>query len=273
MTMDLRASPERSVAALLASALEDRPFWTSLARARSDLHVREEASARAVELYRLTGGIIPGRLQIEDEQPLDHAIGILREIADAWAMSSVEWSEAEARELRVPTRDNIELLARLYDVDVWVRGRGIALDLSCVDVRRGVPTGQSPPDEFSSPDLAGRFISSVETYRQVLDLRRSQEGVAILKGDQFRRAACAEIGQGRAWVVWTRTHLPSSVEPVALAMHFIAQATFVVAAISSADTDLFPTFKYLRKLLEKTDANEWLVEQGVELPDVLGDPS
>jgi hypothetical protein len=49
-------------------------------------------------------------------------------------------------------------------------------------------------------------------------------------------------------------------------MQFIAQAIFVIAASPTAGVDPLPSFEYLRALLGRTDADHWLVEQGVELP-------
>ena len=257
---------ERALAALLTTSLEDRDWWASVEAEECDAGVRGEAARRAVELYRTTGRLIAPRLTVDVEEPVDHAIGALREIADAWAMRSVLWTPSD-QDLRIPTRRVIELFVRLYDLDEWARGLGHPLDLD----ERGIPeevwSRGAPEAEISANDLAARFVTAVSTYMEVLGLRESGEWRGLLRSDEFRRAACLEIGQGRAWLVWTRSHLSSEVEPVALGMLFVAQASYVIGCEPKVREELFPTPEYLRALLAKTDADEWLRDQAAELPD------
>lgn len=265
-------APEHELAALLASSLEDRAWWTLLQMDDAGDGFREEAARRAVEVYRTTAPLIGPRLAFEAEEPYDHAIGVLRMVADAWAMRSQRWTASELEGLRIPTRDVIELFVRLYDLDEWARSLGRSLDLGAPGVPEEAWPVQVREAEVSADDLAARFVTAASAYGQVLDLRESAVGREQLRSDEFRRAACAEIGQGRAWLVWARAHVSTDGELVALGMLFISQAVFVACCDPQPEERLFPTSGFLRALLAKTDARGWLVDHGAELPDWLTDP-
>jgi len=262
--------PERTVAALLASSLRDREWWDALEADDAGVERREEAARRAAALYRATAPLIPPRLEVDEAEPFDHAIGCLREIADTWAMRSIAWTDEERDALGVPTHRAIQLFVRLHDVDAWARGMGYALDLGDPNIPEEVWSDRREESDVSPADLARRCVDALATYEQVLGLRESEEGRELLQSEDFRRATCSEIAQGRAWVVWTRGHLASEVEPVALVMLAVAQGSFLLGCTPDDKAEVFPTLEYLRMLLAKTDANDWLLEQGAELPDWLG---
>lgn len=157
---------------------------------------------------------------------------------------------------------HIQLFVRLYDVDAWARGMGYALDLGDPNVPEEVWSDRREESDVSPADLARRCVDALANYEQVLGLRESEEGRELLQTEDFRRATCSEIAQGRAWVVWTRGHLASEVEPVALVMLAVAQGSFVLGCMPDDAAEVFPTLEYVRMLLAKTDANEWLLEQG-----------
>lgn len=256
---------EREVAEWLASLINDTRLWASIEDGAAS-EPAEETALRAVEIYRGTAPLIEARLAVVDEETYDRAIGGLRMIADTCALRSASWTMEELAQLRIPTRGLIELFMRLYGVDRWAAALGHPLRLGEDHVPEEAWPTDAEPSELTADDLAGRFITAASAHDQVLELRESQQGRELLQSVAFRRAACVEISQGRAWLQWTRGHLSSALETVALGMWLISQASYVACRDPVPGEDLFPSHGFLRALLAKTDADEWLRERNLELP-------
>lgn len=255
-------------ARLLAESLADEEWWEAAATFPSDADWQTETAARAVELYRVTSRFVRERLDADEITPVDHAAGVLRGVADTCAMLSQTWTAEVRDELHVPTRPLTELVVRLYDLDEWAQALGCPLTLAD---DKGVPDEAWPEGEvfadMTQDYLVEQFAARAATYANMLDLRADPGDANELREHQdLREGACLEISWSRACMIWIRSHLPTELESIGIAMLFIAQAFFVMSREANSDEPLFPSKDYLRSLLERTDAHVWLYEQGAELP-------
>jgi len=256
---------EGNLARLLAETFRDDGLWRDLATA--DDTVSAMLAARAVTLYR---GIWPvmDASRDADATPLYHAVAVIREVADAAAISAYPWTESERAEFNVwvPTRAIIELQARLYDVGEWVAEFGESLDLR----HQGVPeeAWNDEPDRLDNPGatLAENVATTLTTYGMIVEAREIAR--QVIATEEAHRWASALVSGARGSLLYGRGRLPPEAEPALVAQLYAAEAIFVASREVDDPTDLFPSLDFIRWLLEP-EAVEWLVEEGADLPDWL----
>jgi hypothetical protein len=264
--------PGPSVAALLAQTLADDDWWAVFAALEDEEDWRDAMAFRALELYRLTAPFIRARGCVAGKaDPVDNAVGVLREIADACALQSYRWTPDERATLRIPTRAALESSIRLSGVDSWVRGLGHELALA----QPGGPAEAwpiAPPNsEESAPnDLARRFGDAALLYGVVMEARAAPDGWHVLRAEVFRRGACQEVGVARGWLLWTTGYLGADALPLAHAMLLMGQMFFVASRDATFAEELFPSDAFLRELLASTGGAAWLTDHGCAPPEWLG---
>jgi hypothetical protein len=266
-----RAPSEVALATLLSDVLADHGWWAEFAASSPRRSHARVLANRAVDLYRTTGRFIETRLDAAVE-PVDRAVGVLREIADGAALRSNAWAVEFDGDIRLPDRPLIELMIRIDDVDDWAARFGRDLPLSH---HEGVPDDVWPSEspgglDFGPDDFLDAWAVLPETFGAVVD-RRNEIAAATESEhlDSFREAAATLIYETRNWLRWVRGNLPAEAEVLAVAAVFMAQGTFVAAWDASTTEGLFPSAAYLSELLHRSDALDWLNEHGRSTPDWL----
>jgi hypothetical protein len=266
-----RDGPDTGVAALLAQMLGDDDWWLRFASGLDDEDWRDAMAGQALDLYRRTAPFVRWRAGVVGQsEPIDKAVAVLREIADACALQSYRWTWDERMTLRIPTRAALVSSTRLSGVDIWVRGLGYPLELG----KPGAPAEAWPiapsDSEAGAPqDLATRFCEAALLYEVVVRARAAAHGWQVLRADVFRRGACQEVGVARGWLLWTTGYLEAEALPVAHAMLLMAQMFFVASRDEAFAEELFPGEAFLREFLAATGGADWLSDQKALLPGWL----
>lgn len=255
---------EASLANLLSQVLGDDSWWMKFAAVSDDEQWRVALADRALDLYGRTSPVIESRVT-KEVAAIDYGIAILREIADSAAMRSCPVTLS----VPIPTRAVIELEVRLYEVDDWAARLGWPIDLR----ESGVPE-EAWPVEAGNPDLTSsdfvtEFLSAVEVYERVMEVRNSPGASEALGSDGAREGAWEMIHAARSWFVWSRGQVDSGVMTVAGAMVYMAQAVFIASRERTVHDTLFPTKEFLRTLLHGWGGHEWLVGHGSGLAEWL----
>ena len=203
-------------------------------------------------------------------EPVDNAVGLLRELADACALHSYDWSPEERATLRIPTRAALESNARLYGVDSWVTGLGHPLELAAAGHAGG---GLAHRPRRLGANLGARPGRALQRGRGPLRRRaggphgRARMARAAGRGVPQRRVP--EVAVARGWLLWTTGFLGPEALPVAHAKLLMAQMFFVASRDATFEEVLFPSEEFLQQLLGATGATAWLQEHGATLPEWL----
>jgi hypothetical protein len=287
---------EQTLARLLAQTIAG-DCWEALASDPKDQASRDAMAARALRLYH---EITPAsEAWLDDEtDAIEAALMPLRALADSYAILSRPWSDEERRRLPViPTRGAIEWMIRSFDVDEWAANLGSPLHLTGASAIFEEPPHNEPQGPYAPGEaeetLASMFMSAMNGFKTIHDLWQlydteipgldsinkeeipglpaSATGRDLLRSDPVRDAACREIAAARGNIVWTRTYVGLEAEAVAIAQFWTAQGCFVATHERRNDSPLFPSFEFLRALIDVTNAREWLDDHNAELPEWLVD--
>jgi hypothetical protein len=268
-----RARPDESaatpgVATLLTQMLGADEWWANFASQPDDDDWRDVMAAHALDLYRQTATHMRARIDVAaHSEPIDSAIEVLREMADACALLSYPWTETELANLRVPNRAAIEQTVRTEGLDEWVTGLGYILELrSSGGVGKWWPpaTGQE-----ADAELAARFAEAVHLDGIVLEARATPRGWDVLRAEMFRRGACRHVAVARNWLLWARRRSSPEAIHVAYATLLMSQMFFVASRDADFVEELFPSQKFVRELLSASGGGRWLRGHGIS-PNGLG---
>jgi hypothetical protein len=260
---------EVTVASLLASVLRREQLWQQLEAASRSRRDRDQLAVAAAEIYSETAVLASELIDDDTLTPTVYALGILRDIGDACALTATTPVEIGRR--AVPTRAVIELEIRLYEVERWAEALGIALDLHC-DRDRVPPEAwmdEEAAERFSDAGFATQFVASIEGYDRFRRLLENERAIDTLRSEEFRTAAASDISSARGWTGWARRNLPTGVHPAAAAMVYMAQGCFSATILEIGPNELFPTNAFLRDLVGSSPAYAWLTTQGANLPGWL----
>jgi hypothetical protein len=254
------ASP--SVATLLAQMLGADEWWTHFAADVDDEDWRDVMAAHALDLYRQTATHMRAKIDVSGHsEPIDSALEVLRELADACALKSYLWTPSEQANMRIPSRFSIEQLARSEGLDEWVKGLGYILELRTPG---GIAKWWPPATgEETEADLAARFSEAMTLYGVVLEARSTARGWDVLRAEMFRRGACRHVAVARSWLLWARRRSTPEGVHVAYATLLMAQMFFVASRDAEFVEELFPTEKFLRELLAASGGGAFLKSYGV----------
>lgn len=243
-------------------------WWSNFASQPDDDDWRDVMAAHALDLYRQTAAVMrPAADAAGQPEPVDNAIEILRELADACALHSYPWSPGEREDMRIPDRAAIERRARGEGVDEWVRGLGHRLDLRT----SGIVGKTWPPaiGRKSEDGLATYFAEAAALYEVVIEARAVPHGWDVLRAEVFRRGACRHVAIARSWLLWAKRRNDPETVNVAYATLLMAQMFFVASRDAEFGETLFPSETFLRVLLGARRGTPWLVNNGIELPPWL----
>jgi hypothetical protein len=251
---------------LLDRTLRDEAFWRLIAS--PDRRASTELAGRAVSIYQRTWPLVTAMQDAEDEQPMYHALAVVRDIAAIAAASSYPWTDAELAEyeVHISTRAIIELSIRLYNVDDWAAGLGHPLELvHATSVPEEAWLSQPGPVEDYESGVAEQICGLLRLYGDILDLG---EIPPSLSRDDALRWSCALVSVTRGMLVYSRSRVPIEAQAVFAANVFVADALFVATTEMVPIDELFPTEDDLRWLIGPAGC-EWLQTHGAEPPDWL----
>lgn len=263
--------PEAALAALLADVLADRGFWSEYERAAS----RESASAiarRAASLYLATGAFIQENRYLDPEGQVAKAIAALREIAD-WAALASYAPAYRSEEAVVPTRAAFEWLIRLDGVDDWAADLGYRLPIADEELPEDV-WPKVEPDDAEVGDFLNLWATFSRAYEKLVDpsLQKTWPRLVAEGGhsiEQLRESTANFIYGARANLVWAHGNLPVSVQPLAVAGVLMMETMFAATWEWPEDGVIPPGQDVISELLRESEALDWLVEQGGEIPPWL----
>jgi hypothetical protein len=269
-----RARPDESaatpsVATLLAQMLGADEWWTNFAAQPDDDDWRDVMAAHALDLYRQTATHMRARIDVAGHpEPIDSAVEVLREMADACALLSYPWTPTELANLRVPNRVAIEQAVRSEGLDDWVTGLGYILELR---TSGGIGKWWPPAGgQEADAGLAERFAEAVHLNGVVLEARATSNGWDVLRAEMFRRGACRHVAVARSWLLWARRRGSAEAVHVAYATLLMSQMFFVASRDADFVEELFPSQKFLRELLSASGGGRWLRGHGVKPPTGFG---
>ena len=172
---------EARLAAALAEIVNDGECWDVFA---GKVNISAEtAASRALSQYAVS------QLWPDDTASVITAVGIVRAVADGYALLSGSWSAAERAALPLPQRDqaNLPKVVSDYELDVWARSAGQELVPSGPRRRRsGWRASHKSPVGVQTPDAVERFrremAKCLYLYEAIRVLGRSREGREVLVG-------------------------------------------------------------------------------------------
>jgi hypothetical protein len=203
---------------------------------------------------------------------------VVRGIADGYAILSGGWSDRDRATLALPTRDITEWTIRHAGLDHWAADQGHPLDLHdsteaveamLAEARPTMLEQQAAEHDDLEQRLASVFSATVHTYELFSILCDTPRGREAARDERINAFAVSQLSSARQSVVWA-THLIHDTAAAPLAILLMAQARFVIAqGGATSSTDLFPSRAVVRKLLDHSDARDWLASHGAELPSWL----
>jgi hypothetical protein len=263
------ASP--TVATLLTQMVGADEWWANFSSQPDDEDWRDVMAAHALDLYRQTAAHMRSGIDVAGHaEPIDSAVEVLRELADACALHSYPWTPTELANLRVPNRVAIEQAVRTEGLDEWVRGLGYILPLRTTG---GIGKWWPPATGHESEaDLASRFAEALHLYGVVLEARSAPRGWDVLRAEMFRRGACRHVAIARSWLLWARRRAAPEAIHVAYATLLLAQLFFVASRDAAFVEELFPAERFVHEFLTISGGEEWLAGHDVRLPAWLTHP-
>jgi hypothetical protein len=263
--------PEAALAALLADVLADRGFWSEYEGAAS----RESAPAiarRAARLYLATGAFIQENRHLDPAGQVAKAVAALREIAD-WAALASYASAYRSEEAVIPTRAAFEWLIRLDRVDDWAADLGYRIPIADGELPEDL-WPKEEPDDAEVGDFLNLWATFSQAYEKLVDpsLQKSWPRLVAKGGpsiEQLRESTADLIYGARASLVWAHGNLPVAVQPLAVAGVLVMETMFAATCEWPEDGVIPPDPGVISELLRESDALDWLVEQGSEIPPWL----
>ena len=267
------AASERELAETFARVVAGDDSWRFFDAPDSEIHTTKMAD-RAVELYRLSE---PWTLDDEEKSGLaaQAAAGMIRDVADGYAMLSRPLDQQQRRALPLPQRQQSQraALIRRFGIDEWAAHLGWPLDiperdddiggeeLSGKGLTRTSTTLTAAPDEFLR-----FFVASAYGHELLAMLCDSPTGREALGNIYFKHYAGYRIAEARRWVHRLRLQVPDATN-AAIAAVLMAEAFFLAShgAVSSSGM-LVPSMFALRDQLRGDGTHDWLHEQGLHLP-------
>lgn len=267
-----RSLPEEGIAEFVAD-LWRRDCWHEFARHDADESVMNAVAQRALELYRETEGWLTSEID-NLNTPVVVAAGVVRQIADGYALLAQRWSASNRERLSMPSEHLLTSAIRTSGLDQWLAARGHPVELNaCEDLIDDLIRNEHEKSDQVDADLAGRFIASVRQYEMLEILCGSPRGRAALKTRPLRGHAAWRLSGARSNAGWAWQQLEHAAGAAVVGI-YVAEAYFVAAhAEPESSADIFPTREFLRSLLRDSDTYGWLETQDIELPDWLKRPA
>jgi tetratricopeptide (TPR) repeat protein len=272
-------APESQLAATVADVFNGGDCWRWFEASNDELPLGLMAE-RAIELYRLSE---PWLFSDGDAASLaaTAAAGMLRDIADGYALLSRPVGPREREALPLPTRqpeDKRTQLVRDLGIDEWAADLGYPLALpDCTSDTDAIEAGEQLLEqtraevEDSTERFLAYFLTSAHAYDLLCALADSESGRHALQDENLKNYATWQLKRARKWVRWYGPQVQDAAG-AALASLFIAQGFFLAShgAIPTRAA-LFPDPSTLRFLLHETGAHEWLISQDAEIPQSLSE--
>ena len=269
-----RPTSERELAANFAEVVNGGDCWQWF-DAIDEEPPRDAMAQRAIELYRLTE---PWALADDDSAggAAQFAAGMLRDIADGYAMLTRPLTADQRRALPQRAESTRAQLIRTFGADVWADEHGYPLLLPEPDEdteNANLCEGQPPQAGGWTPEAFLRFfLTAAYTHDLVALACDSPTGRQALRDVRFGQRAAQQISEARRWARQVTLHMPPQAAGAAIASLLINQAFFLAShgAVPSS-AQLFPTTGLLRDCLHDAHTDDWLCDQDVVLPEWLAE--
>jgi hypothetical protein len=273
--------PTPGLLKLVRSALESN-CWSTFEQPRRDERSRARFAARALTLYHHINPHAEGPGDISDE--IVGAIAALREVADSYAICSIDPSVVATTDLPVTRRSTVEWLIRAYGIVDWAKQHGCELQLT------GATPLSEPSDahevQVTEPELVvtkllKNFPTILEWYNTARHLRDdlydttlpgitgSPTGKDVLQQAELRQQACLNLVVARQITSLAARLVGVEAARLGAVMVCAAEGGFVAAHESRRKGHLYPSVKALHDTLYGDHANSWLEERGGKVPDWL----
>ncbi len=268
---EVESGSERKLAGAVAQIINDGQCWAVFEGEQTI--TRADATQRAMQLYRVSE---PWAFsEFGAPGAVDMAAGIVREVADGYALLALPRSESERSVLPVPKLSGLERDRALHEfgVDDWSREHGHPINLRTSDPDDpAVPKTATGADRPGWDDVEESFVHGV--IRAIFEieiadiLSRSRGGRQALHDKLFTALAISNLSLARRWLQQLAP-LGETDPRVGLMIVFqmAARGLFVTSHDASDDATpgLIPTDR-LRDLLHETDGYEWLADHDIPLP-------
>jgi len=263
--------PDREIAARLAQVYNS-DCWLEFATSGDDPDSLKAMEDRALTLYHETAQWLDSDAEAWDS-PATAAAGVLRQIADGYALLAQKWSGSTREGLSLPSSLLLEFAMRQFGIDHWAAEQGYPLQLrDTSDLAEDLVQSEHDRSGDWDPELPNRFIASLRHYEMLILLCDAPRGREALHSNLLKSFAGVRINEARQVAGWVWQHQEEAAG-VASASIFIAQAYFIATHGTLASSrDIFPGRHLLREILRQSDAHVWLEHHNVELPDWLNDP-
>lgn len=240
---------------------------------------------RAISIYAFTDPVLQ-RASSGSPTPSEPAIvatGLLRELADGYALASFGWTTSVLRTLGVDRRDNgiplpdrndLERLIAAQGVSEWCESFGYSIALREADpLRESGPGRDVVRDDTGAAGLVSDWCLSLNGYCRAEASRLTPRGRSIVLNVQgsLRDAAAPNLVLARRWVRWARARMGAEAQAVCVVWQLAAEAMFEIAHARSEEALAqlrIPSPELLAVLLED-GAIEWLELHGASIPECL----
>jgi tetratricopeptide (TPR) repeat protein len=266
---------EDDLAGALAEVLATGEYWRFFDPPAP--HVpHQEMAGRALALYRLTD---PWVTSEESALAVQVAAGLLRDIADGYALLARTWTAEELARLPLPKKaeEHRARLIRRFGLDEWLAEHGFhgfanvpEITDDPEDDSQLIAPGSDP--EAETDQFWKFFLSAVNTYGLRLALCDSPNGRQILSDVNLRHFACRQLATTRRWV--RQLGPEHQLAPAAVMSLLIAQGFFLTSYTKpQSSQDVFPSRNMLHEMFDDPTFREQVEVGNATLPAWLCDPT
>jgi hypothetical protein len=223
---------------------------------------------RAVDLYLLTEPwVFPGE---PDAGVATHAAaGLVRGVADGYALLATSWSASDRLGLLLPRRTDAWMTqVRECHIDEWAAEHGCRLTLPEPRLELAHASIEPGPDEqalgdgvFSEENLVRFFLTMAYLYEWLGILTDSPTGRTALTTTNAKNHACSQLLTARKWLRWITRNREEDTGAAAACLYIASHAEIPRYA---APRRRMPS---LRELLRESGSYERLVAFAGSLPD------
>jgi hypothetical protein len=269
----ISAALERELAEMLSDVWEE--FWRAAARPYPQGD--ETFARRAADAYALTTPFVDSCAEDNARAtPADYAAGVLRELADGYALVSFQWTpellaelQVDSSQLPMPERRALEGALHRNGVDVWLATQGFPISLPERedDESSSSPAIPSEAGEAGVADLLAGFTAAVAGYRRLGALRQSLGGNRAILDTRasLREAACTNLVLARRWLTYARVQMGPPAQAISGAWRLMVEVLFEFSCATTTEDVAslhVPAPEAITAMLRGAGSPEWLRAHG-----------
>lgn len=269
---------EAELAAAFANVFDGDDCWRWFG-ARCERPADALMTERALELYRLTEPWLVADVDEWTGAP-QVAAGLLRDVADGYAMLARPWTTTDRDALPLPERAEAQRaqLIRSLRLDEWAAELGYPIsvgeltgDAEDVELDEALLEQQNAEPLESATRFARFCLILAYSYDLLVAYCDSSSGREIIRNKNFRLYASHQISEARKWIRRLRSGTDEA-PSAAFASLFIAQGFFVASHRGVASSaSLFPSARLLRGLAQNDETYARFLDSEATLPRWLSE--